>query len=220
MDALFYPFHLCHERTLERLLQDYAHIHFRDLMALQLTPLTGITAFSDRMGDYYPDLVNSGKIVQGHNVSGPLSPAITTAANRDLADPRWRSLFHEALRQDRQFQRGLVTFAQDSQGRSSVAADPASLSSLQQPEREFTHYTVEALQSMTRRRMSDHTHFEFEYGFGLLKTSAALQYTIQLCRQLELAAVTDSAAHHQLLEQTCQRDAINLSTQCVKRKGY
>ena len=66
MDALFYPFHLCHEKTLRGLLQKFHAIHFRDFMALQLTPLTGMTAFPDRMGDYYPEELEAGNIVQGH----------------------------------------------------------------------------------------------------------------------------------------------------------
>jgi hypothetical protein len=220
MDALYYPFHLCHDQTLHQLLSNYSVVHFRDFMAVQLTPLVGTTAFPDRMGDYYPDLVKSGRIVQGHQVSGPLNPAMTTAVNRDLADPLWRSLFHEALGHDRYFQRGLVAFSQDSQGRSSVAADSAVLSALQQPEREFAPYTVQTLQAMSRSRMPEDKTLEFEYGFGLMKTSAALLYTIQLCRQLGLTAVTDSAPHHQVLARTCQRDTVELTNFCVKREGY
>jgi hypothetical protein len=220
MDALYYPFHLCHERTLQQLLHDYPRVHFRDFMALQLTPLMGIAAFPDRMGDYYPHLLETGKIVQGHNVSGPLTPAMTTAVNRDIADSRWRSIFHEALRHDRYFQRGLVAFSQDNHGRSSVAADAAGLSALQQPERECAPYTVETLQALSRRRIPGDQTLEWEYGFGLIKTSAALLYTIQLCRQLDLAAVTDSAAHHQLLVRTCQRDIVPLIHHYVKREGY
>jgi hypothetical protein len=220
MDALYYPFHLCHELTLERLLQDFSCVHFRDFMALQLTPLMGIAAFPDRMGDYYPHLLENGRIVQGHNVSGPLTPAMTTAVNRDIADPLWRSIFHEALRHDRYFQRGLVAFSQDSQGRSSVAADSAGLSALQEPARKCAPYTVETLQALSRRRIPEDKILEWEYGFGLIKTSAALLYTIQLCRQLNLAAITDSAAHHQLLVRTCQRDLVTLTHHYVKREGY
>ena len=220
MDALYYPFHLCHEHTLHQLLSDYPVVHFRDFMALQLTPLMGIAAFPDRMGDYYPDLVQSGRIVQGHDISGSLSPVITTAVNQDLADPLWRSIFHEALRHDRYFQRGLVAFSQDSHGRSSVAADSAGLSALQQPEREFAPYTVESLQDMSRTRLSEEESLSFEYGFGLIKTSASLLYTIRLCHQLGLIAATDSASHHRLLARTCLRDTVDLLNICVKREGY
>lgn len=49
-NVLYYPFHLCHERTLQRLLEEYGSIHFRDYMALQLTRMSGTTAYADRMG--------------------------------------------------------------------------------------------------------------------------------------------------------------------------
>ncbi len=220
MNALYYPFHLCHEQTLHQILKDYSHVHFLDFMALQLTPLMGATGFPDRMGDYYSDLLESGRIIQGHDVSGLLSPAMVTGVNQDLADPLWRSIFHEALKDDRRFQRGLVSFSQDSQGRSSVPTDSALLVAFQQPEREFVPYTVETLQAMSRRRLPERENLAFEYGFGLIKTSAALLYSIQLCGQLGLVAVTDSPGHHQLLTRTCLRDSVELSNFCVKREGY
>jgi len=220
MDALYYPFHLCHEQTLHQLLDNYPRVHFRDFMALQLTPFMGTTAFPDQMGDDYPDLLKSGRIVQGHDVSGPLSPAITTAINQDLADPLWRSIFHQALRHDRRFQRGLFPFSQDSQGRSTVANDSAVLSAFQQPEREFAPFTVEIIKVMSRRRLPENENLSFEYGFGLIKTSAALVYSIQLCQQFDLVAVTDSPSHHRLLERTCLRDTVDLTNICVKREGY
>ena len=220
MDALYYPFHLCHEKTLHQLLENYSHVHFLDFMALQLTPFMGATGFPDRMGDYYPDLLESGRIIQGHDVSGPLSPAMVTGVNQDLADPLWRSIFHESLKDDRRFQRGLVAFSQDSQGRSSVPTDSALLVACQQSEREFVPYTVETLQAMSRRRLPEQENLAFEYGFGLIKTSAALTYSIRRCQQLSLAAVTDSPGHHQLLTRTCQRDSVELSNFCVKREGY
>jgi hypothetical protein len=220
MDALYYPFHLCHEQSLHQYLKDYPRVHFRDFMALQLTPFMGTTGFPDRMGDYYPDLLRSGRIIQGHNVSGPLSRGITTAVNRDVSDPLWRSIFHQALRHDRLFQRGLLAFSQDRQGRSSVPTDSAALSALQQPEREFALYTVDTLQAMSRKRLPEKENLDFEYGFGLIKTSAALVYSIRLCNQLCLAAVTDSASHHRLLTRTCLRDTVELTNICVKREGY
>ena len=54
-------------------------------MALQLSPLAGTIAFSDRMGDAHPDLVKAGRIIQGHSVSGPLSSDTENAINRDLS---------------------------------------------------------------------------------------------------------------------------------------
>ncbi|MCW5785481.1 MAG: hypothetical protein KIT39_19390 [Nitrospirales bacterium] len=220
MDALYYPFHLCHEQTLHQILKDYSPVHFLDFMALQFTPFMGATGFPDRMGDYYTELLESGRIIQGHDVSGPLSPRMVMAVNQDLADPLWRSIVHAALKDDRRFQRGLVAFSMDSQGRSSVPTDAALLAAFQQPEREFAFYTVETLQSMSRRRLPERENLTFEYGFGLIKTSAALVYSIQLCRHMGLVAVTDSPAHHQLLRRTCLRESVELSYACVKREGY
>lgn len=220
MDALYYPFHLCHEQTLQQLLEDYSRVHFRDFMALQLTLFMGTTAFPDRMGDDYPDLLEGGRIVQGYDVSGPLSPSMITAVNRDLADPLWRSVFHMALSRDRRFQRGLLAFSIDNHGRSTVVIDSAVLSALQQPEREFAAYTVETLQHMSRKRLPENESLDFEYGFGLIKTSAALVYSIRLCQQLGLVAATDSVLHHRLLSRTCLRDTLELSNICVKREGY
>jgi hypothetical protein len=90
----------------------------------------------------------------------------------------------------------------------------------QQPEREFVPYSIETIQAMSRRRLPEQENLTFEYGFGLIKTSAALVYSIQLCHQLGLVAVTDSPAHHQLLRRTCLRDSVDLSNICVKREGY
>jgi len=95
--ALFYPFHLCHPDTLARLLTRFASVHFRDFMALQLTPMSGMTAFQERMGLSFPDLVEAGRLVQGYDVSGPLPPAVAAAVDRDLQDPLWRAIFHMAL---------------------------------------------------------------------------------------------------------------------------
>jgi hypothetical protein len=91
---------------------------------------------------------------------------------------------------------------------------------LQLPEREFVEYTVETLQVMSRRPLPEQENLDFEYGFGLIKTSAALIYSIRLCQQLGLVAVTDLASHHRLLTRTCLRDSVDLTNMCVKREGY
>src|SRR5881296_4705964 len=101
--ALYYPFHLCHEQTLQRLLAEYSFLHFRDYMALQVTPMSGTTAYADRMGNTHPELVASGRIIQGYPVSGPLDGDATAAVNRDLGDEIWRSEFHVSLSSDRRF---------------------------------------------------------------------------------------------------------------------
>ena len=218
--ALFYPFHLCHEITLHQILRDYQQVHFRDYMALRLSPMMGTVAYQDRMGDEFPKLVETGRIVQGHHVSGSMSPEVITAVDRDLADTKWRSLFHHAVRDDRQFQRGIVTFAQDNQGRSTGPKNSRELWELQEPEREVTSYTVEWVRGLSGKRLSQKEDFHYDYGLALIKTSVALIYTIQLCHQLKAVAVTDSATHYVLLARTCQRDRIELTNHCVKREGY
>ena len=223
MNALFYPVHLCHERTLERLLAEYDIVHFRDFMALQLTPFMGTTAFPDRMGDYYPDLLDAGRIVQGHNVSGALQPDMIAAVDRDLADPAWRAIFHDALSDDYQFQRTLFDEAEIRKRGNGDSVEIPLLSGIRTPDWQTTPFSVESVKALTRqtRRTRPHQHDpKFEYGWALVKTSAALAHTIQLCRQLRGAAVTDSASHHRLLAQSCYRERIGLSNACVKRKGY
>lgn len=220
MDALFYPFHLCHEQTLHGLLQKFHVIHFRDFMALQLTPLAGMTAFPDRMGDDYPEQLEAGCIIQGHQVSGPLSQAITVMVNRDLADGAWRSTFHQALASDGRFQRGLFRSSPPQSGEEAQLLDTTALSHLTQPARMSVPYTVESLQTMSRKRLTGDTEISFDYGMALLTTSASLQYTIQLCHQQNLVAATDSDSHSQLLARSCQRDNMTLSNFCLPRLGY
>ncbi|MEE8126411.1 MAG: hypothetical protein V3T42_11400 [Nitrospirales bacterium] len=220
MQALYYPFHLCHELTLQRLLTDYQSIHFRDFMALQLTPMMGTTAFPDRMGDYYPQVLEAGRIVQGYNVSGPLSPEFLTAIDRDLADPAWRSEFHEGLTTDPRFQRGLVAFSQDSEEGNFAVINSAALCDLQKPTWLKTSFTTGMVQGLGGKRLLGEEEIRYEYGWALIKTSASLAYTIQLCHQHHLVAATDSQHHHQLLAKTCLRESINLPNVHVKREGY
>jgi hypothetical protein len=51
-----------------------------------------------------------------------------------------------------------------------------------------------------------------DYGFALLKTSAALVYTVQLAIAHGLAVATDSAPHHALLGRTLKRERVILAT--------
>ena len=220
MNALYYPFHLCHELTLHRLLMDYQQVHFRDFMALQLTPLSGTMAFPDRMGDYYPDLLDKERIVQGYDVSGPMNAEVIPTVNRDLEDPRWRSSFHEALKSNHRFQRGLFDLFPEKGARDSGVSSPSALAKLIDPEWETTSYKVETVQALSRKRLAGKEEIHYEYGFALIRTSAALMYTIRLCHQHHLAAVTDSEAHHALLARTCARDRIDLSSNCIQREGY
>ena len=55
--GLYYPFHLCSPESLEHFLSRYDTVHFRDYMALQLTPTSGTMAYPDRMGDRHADLL-------------------------------------------------------------------------------------------------------------------------------------------------------------------
>ena len=221
MDAFYYPFHLCHQRTLHRMLQDYSRVHFRDFMALQLTPMMGMTAFTDRMGDAFPDLLKAGRILQGHKVSGPLSPAMVVAVNRDLEDDGWRLIFHQALTSDDRFQRGLFRPRMDQQGKDHQMFDIEDiLLVLTKPELALATFTVESLQVMSRKQRHQVSDAAFDYGMAILATSASLQYTIQLCHQHNLVAVTDSPSHNELLFRICEREKMSFSNRCLSRKGY
>jgi hypothetical protein len=220
MNALYYPFHLCHERTLGHLLEEHQIVHFRDFMALQLTPMMGTTAFPDRMGDYHPEDLQAGRIVQGHNLSGAMGPDTVVAVDRDLADVQWRTLFQESMLKDRRFQRGL--FGDPNSERTGSIETPPKPEWHQFRDETWTArlFDVKLVQNLSRRRLFGEELTQFEYGWALIKTSASLMYTIQLCHQQNLVAVTDSPAHHHLLMRTRVRDGITLVNICVKREGY
>lgn len=218
--ALYYPFHLCHEQTLTRLLDSYASVHFRDYMALQLTQFTGTTAYADRMGGYHEALFQAGRIVQGYNVSGPLDEETIAAVNRDLADPAWRAEFHRTLREDRRFQRGLFDLTHGMRIGNELVPGPAALLRLFEAERAEHPWTFAELQRLSGSPSSLEESYDYEYGLALVKTSASLAYTIRLSRQHGLEAVTDSESHFRLLARTCERDGIVLPNQWLPRDGY
>jgi hypothetical protein len=218
--ALYYPFHLCHEQTLDRLLAVYASIHFRDYMALQLTAWTGTTAYKDRMGDYYPDVVNSGRLVQGYPVSGPLDVPMAAAVDRDLSDAYWRTLFHGALREDRRFQRGLFDLSHGMLLGGTMVPGPAAWLRLIENSRMHQPCSVETLRNLSTKQIGQDQGYEYEYALALVKTSASLAYTIRLAIRHDLEAVTDSEPHYRLLERTRIRDHINLCNGVVPREGY
>jgi len=220
MNALYYPFHLCHEKTLHRLLADFEQVHFRDFMALQLTPLVGTTAFPDRMGDSYPEFLEAGRIVQGHKVSGSMSPEVIASVEQDLQDPVWRKSFHEVLMSDHRFQRGLFDLSQIQQAGSSDIRESPVFLEFKKSDWIEKQYLMETVQTLSRKPFAPEDNSRFEYGFALIKTSASLIYTIQLCQQMNLVAVTDSASHHRLLARSCARGKIDLANYCVKREGY
>lgn len=212
--AFYYPFHLCSRESLDHLLSRYALVHFRDYMALQLTPMSGTTAFPDRMSDQCPDLYAQGRIVQGHNVNGPISAEIGGRIDRDLADRDWREIFHSALRDEPRFRRGFDERGEDAArfaswlgGTHSVgtwwAACPMSLAEVRR---------------MSCRKLDPQRALAFEYGMMLVQTSAALWYTIQLCQRHALEAATDSPAHDRLLKRILTRDRLQLATYLWRRE--
>jgi len=218
--ALYYPFHLCHERTLARLLENYRTVHFRDYMALQLTPMSGTTAYQDRMGQYHPEMIEAGRIIQGYSVSGSLDADMILAVDQDLSDKTWRDIFHDGLKNNRRFQRGLFDLSHSVVIGSSAVPGPAALLHLLGETRMTQACSVKQVQAMSSRRLASDEGYEYEYALALVKTSAALAYTIRLCRQHGLEAVTDSEVHFQLLERTCARNGNSLQNNRIVREGY
>lgn len=209
--ALYYPFHLCSEETLTLLLEYFHVLHFRDYMALQLTPFFGTTAFQDRMGDEYPELVSAGRLIQGHNTSGPLDTEIEAAVDRDLTDPVWRTLFHRIFTDQRRFQRGLFDPSHGIMIGNTVVPGPAALLCLMDGARATHPYTVQAVRRLSGSRQTVAAGYEFEYGLALIKTAASGIWTRRLALQHRLAVATDSPGHQALLRRSCDRDGINLA---------
>lgn len=209
-DVLFYPFHLCHERTLRQLLAVSSRVHFRDYMAIQLSPLCGTTASPDRMGETFPELLSSGRLVQGYNVSGRLSPEMTIAVDRDLSDSTWRGQFHIALANDHRFQRGLF----------GLSVTESSVRRLSDESWRSRTFTVAGLRALSQTHPAEAVEEVFDYGFALLKTSAALVYTVQLATEHHLAVATDSPAHFALLAHISKRDGARLHNRLIERTGY
>ena len=204
-DALYHPFHLCPPESLERLLARYDAIHFRDYMAIQLTPLSGTMAYPDRMGDTYPHLLEEGRIVQGHNVSGPLSAEMDARIDRDLKDREWREIFHLALRHEPRFRRGFVERNEEK-----VLAPWMSDRWLAWP------VTLADLRQMSRLNLDPERAEALEYGMMMVKTSSALWYTVKLCQRHGLEATTDSPAHDRLLRRIIARDRLELQAFLLK----
>lgn len=217
--ALYYPFHLCHERTLQRLLGEYDSVHFMDYMALQLTGMSGTTAYQDRIGDTHPELVAAGRIVQGYSVSGPLDTEMTAAVDRDLRDQEWRATFHDALLEDRRFQRGLFNLAHGVLVGAALVPGPAALLRLTAELRKHRSFTVEDLRHLSRRRPAAEEAYDYEYGFALVKTAASLRHAVRVCARRGLEGVTDSAGHYRLLELTRAREGLEMTHRCLGRQG-
>jgi hypothetical protein len=218
--ALFYPFHLCHPETLTRLLTRFATIHFRDFMALQLTPLSGMTAFQDRMGMSFPGLIGSGRLVQGYDVSGPLSPTLASVIDRDLHDPLWRAHFHTALRKNRRFQRGLFEPSHSLRIGNSLVPGPAALLHLMDDSFRHQAYDLGLVRALSKSPMTLEEGYHCEYGLALVKTSASLVYTQTLSVAHQLQPVTDSLAHFALYAQSCIRENWLRTNHLLTRVDY
>ncbi len=208
-DVLFYPFHLCHPHTLKQLLMTYQRVHFRDYMAIQLSPVFGTTAHNERMGDAHPELVAEGRLVQGYQVSGPLSPETIASVNEDLADTVWRDLFHTALATDRRFQHGLF-------GTPTGTQRP--WDSLGEDQFRTERFSVAQIRRLSEQFGKDAPLLD--YGLALLKTSAALVYTGQLAATYQWHAVTDSPAHGRLFQRHIERERLEVEHGVIERSGY
>lgn len=204
--ALFYPFHLCHPETMARLLTRFATVHFRDFMALQLTSMSGMMAFQDRMGMSFPDLIASGRLVQGYDVSGPLPPTVAAAIDRDLHDPLWRTRFHTALCRDRRLQRGLFEPTHSLRIGDSLVPGPAALLRLMDDSFRQQAYDLGRVRALSKSSVTLEEWYHFEYGLALVKTSASLAYTQTLALAHQLQPVTDSPSHFSLYAQSCVRE--------------
>lgn len=218
--ALYYPFHLCHPETLQRLLARFASIHFRDFMAIQLTPMSGLTAFHERMGSDFPDLLATGRLVQGYDVSGPLSLDLIADIDRDLAQKAWRRLFHQSLCLDRRFQRGLFDVAHRMLIGTTPVPGPAALLNLMDDAWQRRPFSVGTITALSAAHLTIEEEYQFEYGLALIKTSAALAYTIRLATKHHLVPVTDSPTHFRLFEQSMRTNGRIYNHHLVVRQGY
>ena len=189
-------------------------------MALQLTPMSGMTAFQDRMGMSFPDLVDSGRLVKGYDVSGPLSPAMATAIDRDLRDPLWRACFHHALRRDRRLQRGLFEPSHSLRIGDSLVPGPAALLRLMDDSFRQQAYALDQVRALSKRSLTLEEGYYYEYGLALVKTAASLVYTQTLALTNQLEPVTDSPAHFALYAQSCIRESWPKTNLLLIRAGY
>jgi hypothetical protein len=218
--ALFYPFHLCHSETLTRLLTRFATVHFRDFMALQLSPLSGMTAFQERMGMSFPDLVESKRLVQGYDVSGPLPTIVAAVIDRDLHDSLWRARFHKALCYDRRLQRGLFEPSHGLRIGNTLVPGPAALLRLMDHSYRQRAYDLDQVRALSMKDLGLEESYHYEYGMALVKTSAALVYTYTLTMAHQLQPVTDSVAHFSLYAQSCVRENWPRTNHLLIRTGY
>jgi hypothetical protein len=189
-------------------------------MALQLTPMSGMTAFQDRMGMSFPDLIESGRLVQGYDVSGPLLPSVADAIDRDLHDPLWRARFHTALRWDRRLQRGLFEPSHSLRIGDSLVPGAAALLRLMDDSFRQYPFDLGRVRTLSKSGLTLKEGYHFEYGLALVKTSASLVYTQTLALAHQLQPVTDSPAHFSLYAQSCARENWPRTNHLLLRVGY
>ncbi len=168
----------------------------------------------------FPDLVDSGRLVQGYNVSGPLSPALAAVIDRDLHDPLWRARFHHALRRDRRLQRGLFEPSHSLRIGDSLVPGPAALLHLMDDSFRQQANTFDQVRALSTRRLALEEGYHYEYGLALVKTAASLVYTQTLALANQLQPVTDSPAHFSLYAQSCVRENWPKSNLLLIRAGY
>jgi len=182
--------------------------------------MSGMTAFQDRMGMTFPDLIESGRLVQGYDVSGPLSQTMAAAVDRDLHDPVWRTVFHRALCQDRRFQRGLFEPSHSLRIGKSLVPGPAALLHLMDHSYRQQDYDLDRVRALSKKTLALEEGYHFEYGLALVKTSASLVYTQTLALAHQLQPVTDSPSHFALYEQSCIRENWTRTNHLLIRRGY
>ncbi len=168
----------------------------------------------------FPDLVDSGRLVQGYDVSGPLSQTVAAAIDRDLHDLEWRACFHHALRRDRRLQRGLFEPSHSLRIGDSLVPGPAALLRLMDDSFRQQAYALDQVRALSKKSLILEEGYHYEYGLALVKTSASLVYTQTLALANQLQPVTDSPAHFSLYAQSCVRENWPKTNLLVIRVGY
>ena len=217
------------------LLHRFRTVHFRDYMALQLTPFLGTTAFQDRMGHSFPQLVAEGRLVQGYRTSGPLDDDMEHAADQDLADPVWRNLFHHSFREYRRFQRGLFDPSHGIAIGRTMVPGPAALLQLMDPMRAASAVTVESVRKWSARGEGASRRaqggagetnacmaecYEFEYGLALIKTAVSNLWTVRIGCSRDLTVATESTGHYDLLQRTLHRSGVKLANHLLAKNDH
>jgi hypothetical protein len=172
------------------------------------------------MGADFPDLVASGRLVQGYDVSGPLASDLIADIDRDLSDRTWRQLFHQALCHDRRFQRGLFDLTHSMWIGNTSVPGAAALLNLTKAAFQEHPFCVGDIKDLSSASLALQPGYRLEYGVALIKTSASLAYTDRLAHKHLLQTVTDSPAHFALFEHATRRDDRPWANHLVVRQGY